>query len=168
MGYSYFFLLAIRSLPKDLPRDENALDEYFEKIVAEAYAYYDKCDQSLNERPWFIREIGTKQSGGAGSYGCGDSKNPVCPHMEYLSGKFPGTTFDLYYIYWDRKTMRVQSFLDGKLTDEKTYDHEYYKMHTGTPSIGISFRYTYIPCNISNYFNPNYDCDFEYDSKILG
>lgn len=162
MGYSYYFLLGVRSLPKGLPRDDDSLDEYFKSIVQ-----YMR-DSAQTEECMLVNEIGQLQYGaGSGGFQVGNRQH-INAVMLSVSAKFPEVIFDLYHFYMDCRILCIVSYLNSIEVESTIYDHTELKIHTGTLSTVFPFDSTFIDCGITEYFCPDYERGFEYSEKILG
>lgn len=163
MGYGYYFLLAIRSLPKSLERTEEAIETYLRDVVAKMMLLVDSMEQT----PYFIKEIGARQHGPASKYSCGGAKEEIEPAMKLISSTFPEIIFDLYHVAWDFHTMEIYTFFNGKLVEQSKLDFENLEVHTGIIVTEFPFDYTMVPYNISEFFNEDYPYTFAYDDTLF-
>jgi hypothetical protein len=168
MGYGYYFLLAIRSLPKGIDHDEDSVEKYMSQVASwMKNLLTDWEEKGLPEKPWFIDNIGKADIGSASTYSCGGARKDISPAMNLTSVEFPEILFDLYHVSWDYRTMEIYTFRGGNLVAESKHDHEHLQTHTGVIITAFPFNGTCVKCNLSIFFNEEYHDLFEMDGTLF-
>lgn len=168
MGYGFYFLLGIRSLPKDLNKDLESVEEFLNSVAEWTNQLFEDWEEKgLPDTPWFIKCIGKSDVGPSSAYSCGGAEGEISPAMQLISEKFPEILFDLYHVSWDYRTMEIYSFLKGKMVKKSKIDHENLEVHTGYVTTTFHFEHTNIPNNISEFFNEEYHEPFEPEGDLM-
>lgn len=176
MGYSYGFHLVLVKPPKAVVQEaitfvegdqtgDSPLDIYAQEIVD----FCLKCntEQDYATAKFYFPEFGEVESGGSGSYGCGDQNDGIRQTAAIIGDRFPDAVFAIHHYYWDMTHLTVYTFQGDKVFDVVVVDFENYQVGPYKMSIHIDFMSVAMDGNMSTFFNEDYGYQFDYDYETL-